>query len=132
MYAWPLLRSAFSEVLARDEWLMVQDHVVANDPSFVTFVLLAWLTSAEVRAELLRCNFAEEVAAVVRRSSRVRANDLCRKAYKLRRKAFADVRTEGGPSFAALHVVGVGVNGEMVESPYGRCVYAPLVGVGQG
>ena len=132
VYAWPLLRSAFSEVLARDEWLMVQDHVVANDPSFVTFVLLAWLTSAEVRAELLRCNFAEEVAAVVRRSSRVRANDLCRKAYQLRRKAFADVRTEGGPSFAALHVVGVGVNGEMVESPYGRCVYAPLVGVGQG
>ena len=131
VYAWPLLSTAFSEVLARDAWLVCMDHVVANDPSFLTFLVLAWLTST-ARTELMDCRYAEEVAAVVRRVSRARGNDLCRRAYAMRREAFDRVQAEAGPAFRPLHVVGIDVAGREIEHPHGTHVYAPCVGVGQG
>jgi WD40 repeat protein len=44
-YAWPMLRSAFSEVLTRDEWETLWDHLFAHahDPSLLLYACVAYL-----------------------------------------------------------------------------------------
>lgn len=45
VYAWPLLRSAFSEVLTRSEWLAFWDHLVVDiqQPQLLLFAVVAYL-----------------------------------------------------------------------------------------
>lgn len=44
-YAWPLLRSACSEVLTRNEWEILWDHLITNshDPSLLLYAIVAYL-----------------------------------------------------------------------------------------
>lgn len=42
-YAYPLLTSLFSEVLRTEEWMVLFDHLVSNPPSFLHFVVIAYL-----------------------------------------------------------------------------------------
>ena len=42
-WAWPLLESLFSRVLCRADWLVVWDHVLAHEPVFLLFVLIAFV-----------------------------------------------------------------------------------------
>ena len=58
VYAWPLLKTMFSEVLSRDEWLRVWDHIVSNHPSFLLLLAVAYLTTA--RQTLLKCTAKED------------------------------------------------------------------------
>ena len=53
LYAWPLLETVFSEVLTRDEWLMLWDHVVSNPPSFLLMLTAAYSVCA--RGPLMQC-----------------------------------------------------------------------------
>ena len=53
LYAWPLLETVFSEVLTRDEWLMLWDHVVSNPPSFLLMLTAAYSICA--RGPLMQC-----------------------------------------------------------------------------
>ena len=53
IYAWPLLETLFSEVLTRDEWLMLFDNVFTNHPSFLLMVVVAYAMSA--RGPLMQC-----------------------------------------------------------------------------
>jgi hypothetical protein len=53
LYAWPLLETVFSEVLTRDEWLTLWDHVVSNPPSFLLLLTVAYSICA--RGPLMQC-----------------------------------------------------------------------------
>lgn len=42
LYAWPLLETAFSEVLTAKEWLQFWDHVLTNEPSFLMCAVVSY------------------------------------------------------------------------------------------
>lgn len=42
LYAWPLLETAFSEVLTANEWLQFWDHVLTNEPSFLMCAIVSY------------------------------------------------------------------------------------------
>lgn len=52
-YAWPLLSSAFSEVLSRTQWLRLWDHAFSQSPGFLLLLTTSLLTSS--RSTLLHC-----------------------------------------------------------------------------
>ena len=43
IYAWPMLHTLFSEILTKDEWLIVWDNLFSNDPSFMLYLVVAYL-----------------------------------------------------------------------------------------
>lgn len=45
LYAWPILQSAFSEVLGREDWLCVWDHLLThhNKPELLLYFLAGFL-----------------------------------------------------------------------------------------
>jgi hypothetical protein len=53
IYAWPLLETLFSEVLTREEWMMLFDNVFSNHPSFLLMVVAAYAMCA--RGPLMQC-----------------------------------------------------------------------------
>eukprot|EP00795_Rhopilema_esculentum_P001525 gene1525-15971_t len=42
-YAWPLMQTLFSEVVTKDDWLKLWDNIFSNHPSFLLFVIVAYL-----------------------------------------------------------------------------------------
>ncbi|XP_017769596.1 PREDICTED: TBC1 domain family member 31 [Nicrophorus vespilloides] len=42
LYAWSLLKSAFSEIVCANDWLIIWDHIISNEPSFVLFAVAAY------------------------------------------------------------------------------------------
>ena len=42
-YAWPLLRTCFSQVLDRRAWLQLMDHILVQPPDYLIYVLVALL-----------------------------------------------------------------------------------------
>ncbi|XP_018563326.1 TBC1 domain family member 31 [Anoplophora glabripennis] len=42
LYAWPLLETAFSEVLTAREWLQFWDHVLTSEPSFLLCAVVSY------------------------------------------------------------------------------------------
>ena len=42
-YAWPLLQTLFASHFSKPEWCIVMDHVFSNDPSFVYYLVVAYL-----------------------------------------------------------------------------------------
>lgn len=54
LFAWPLLRSLFSEVLTEGEWLVAWDNIFSNAPSFLYYMVVSYLTHN--RVTLLQCN----------------------------------------------------------------------------
>lgn len=66
-YGWPLLRSAFSEVMCRDDWLRLMDRVLANakKPELLEAAAVGFVVAS--RARLLSYNSAPEVEAYFRR-----------------------------------------------------------------
>ena len=59
LYAWPLLQTLFSEVLTRDDWLKLWDHILSHHPSFLLVSVAAYLSTA--RQALLHCSSLEDV-----------------------------------------------------------------------
>ncbi|CAN0542641.1 unnamed protein product, partial [Ectocarpus sp. 12 AP-2014] len=66
-YGWPLLRSAFSEVLAREEWLCLIDRILANAhrPELLEAAVVGFVVS--FRKQLLVLKSTEEAEAFFRR-----------------------------------------------------------------
>lgn len=42
IFTWPLMRSAFSEILAEYQWLMLWDHIVSQPAYFMIFIIVAF------------------------------------------------------------------------------------------
>ena len=68
-YAWPLLQTAFSEILAGADWLRVWDHCLANGPAFFVAFPVAYLVSA--RAALFRLTDRDEFQFFMRNRNAV-------------------------------------------------------------
>ena len=65
IYAWPLLRSAFSGVLGIEEWLQLWDHIFAwrNSPQLLLLAVVAYLLTH--RSSLLTMGSKSEVEQYV-------------------------------------------------------------------
>lgn len=77
-YGWPLLRSAFSEVLAREEWLCLIDRILANahQPEFLEAAVVGFVVS--FRKQLLVLESTKEAEAFFRRRQSPSTSDLRR------------------------------------------------------
>lgn len=66
-YGWPLLRSAFSEVLARDDWLRLIDRILANanKPELLEAAAVGFAVASRTR--LLACTTTQEAEEIFRR-----------------------------------------------------------------
>lgn len=42
LYGWTLLEVAFSEVLTVDEWQILWDHILSNEPSFILMAVISY------------------------------------------------------------------------------------------
>ncbi|KAI9002277.1 WD40-repeat-containing domain protein, partial [Gaertneriomyces semiglobifer] len=42
-YAWIVMRNAFSEIFLREDWLILWDHLITNEPVFMYYVIVAYL-----------------------------------------------------------------------------------------
>ncbi|KRT83298.1 GTPase activator protein, partial [Oryctes borbonicus] len=59
IYAWPLLQTAFSEVLTARDWLILWDHILINEPSFFLLAVVAYnLINSHV---LLKMNYGRDI-----------------------------------------------------------------------
>lgn len=49
VYAWPILRSFFTEVLAKEDWLKLVDHLFAykEDPELVVYFCAAFVLQSK-------------------------------------------------------------------------------------
>jgi len=89
IYAMPLMETAFSEVLDEQQWLQLWDHVVSNEPWFVTFVIVAY--NVLQRTSIMRCASAAEVERMFREQNYVNLPKLINKAYRLMEKCPAGI-----------------------------------------
>ncbi|XP_071957436.1 TBC1 domain family member 31-like isoform X2 [Antedon mediterranea] len=53
VYAWPMMETLFSEIVTRDEWLKLWDNIFTNHPSFMMYVVAAYLICS--RQPLINC-----------------------------------------------------------------------------
>ncbi|XP_029156000.1 TBC1 domain family member 31 [Nylanderia fulva] len=86
-YAWPLLRTAMSEVLSGDEWLILWDHLIASQrPSLLLMCVVAYnVYSRENIISLIRSR-SGNVQTFYSTQSHVRTKDLLRIARRLDRE----------------------------------------------
>lgn len=77
-YGWPLLRSAFSEVLAREDWLRLVDRVLANEdrPELLEAAAVAFVMASRLR--LLSIKSTEEAKGFFRRRQSVDLREMFR------------------------------------------------------
>jgi hypothetical protein len=64
VYAWPILATLFTEVLPREDWLRLFDHVFTyrEDPELIVFYCSAWLI-AQRTTIIAQVHTIEEMAA---------------------------------------------------------------------
>jgi hypothetical protein len=58
IYCWPIIETLFSEVLTKEEWLRVWDHIFSNHPSFLLLLVAAYLICS--RKVLMQCTAKED------------------------------------------------------------------------
>ncbi|XXQ38449.1 TBC1 domain family member 31 [Plasmodiophora brassicae] len=102
-YSWPLIRTLFTEVFTKSEWLIFFDHVVSNRPSFLLFVVAAYLKN--FRGQLLGIENHRSIEQFVSHSNTLGKSvaKLMHDAYSMRRNTPADLLPHDEP-WIALHV----------------------------
>lgn len=81
IYAWPLLETLFSEVLTKDEWLMLWDNVFSNHPSFLLMAVVAYTISA--RGPLMQCIELDDFKFFYHHRNAVDVRQVIKEAYRL-------------------------------------------------
>lgn len=61
MYAWPILKTMFTEILSKDDWLKLIDHLFTyrEDPEIVLYFCVSILIQS--RSQILNVNTIEEL-----------------------------------------------------------------------
>jgi len=77
-YMWPLLRSVFSEVLDRNSWLHIMDHILIKPTSFIYCVLIALLVHS--RAAIMSLKSPSQMNLFLTRANPVDAKAVVRSA----------------------------------------------------
>ena len=69
VYAWRMMRTLFTEVLSRDEWLHLFDHVLSHsdESSLFLFAIVAYLK--QFRAAIIGAGSNEEIEAFLQRQN---------------------------------------------------------------
>ncbi|XP_045623958.2 TBC1 domain family member 31 isoform X1 [Procambarus clarkii] len=83
-YAWSLLTTAFSKVLSTSDWLVLWDHILSNQLSFLPCVTAAFTLRS--RKTLFTCSDANEVKMYYCQESWVPIKQVLDKAYVLHSK----------------------------------------------
>ena len=81
IYAWPLLQTLLSEVLTKDEWLRAWDNIFSNHPSFLLFVVVAYVIVS--RKVLLQCSRREDFEVRMIYTLIWLCTDKCRKRQRI-------------------------------------------------
>ncbi|KAJ7360430.1 hypothetical protein OS493_015531 [Desmophyllum pertusum] len=89
MYAWPLIQTLLSEVLTKDEWLRAWDNIFSNHPSFLLFVVVAYVIVS--RKVLLQCTRKEDFEYFFHNRNAVEVGTVIREAYRLQDSTPAEV-----------------------------------------
>lgn len=84
VYGLPLMESAFSEVLEEQQWYQLWDHIIANEPYFMIFVIAAY--SSMLRLTIMRYDKVSSLEKVFREPNYVNFKKLITKAYSMMEK----------------------------------------------
>lgn len=89
LYAWPLLQTLLSEVFTKDEWLRAWDNIFSNHPSFLLFIVVAYVIVS--RKVLLQCTRKEDFEYFFHNRNAVDVGTVMREAYRLQGGTPAEV-----------------------------------------
>jgi hypothetical protein len=97
-YAWRIMRTLFTEVLSRDEWLQLMDHVLthADEPCLLAIGVVAYLK--QFRSAIIGAGSNEEIEAFLHRQNPISMEAFVKSIYHLRSKTPAELippRSEG-------------------------------------
>ncbi|KAJ8303472.1 hypothetical protein KUTeg_019868 [Tegillarca granosa] len=92
IYAWPLLETLFSEVLTKDEWLMMFDNVFSNHLSFLLMVVVAYAMSA--REPLMQCIELDDFKYFYHHRNAVDVKRVIKEAYRLMESTPEDIHPQ--------------------------------------
>ncbi|PVD20370.1 hypothetical protein C0Q70_18524 [Pomacea canaliculata] len=81
VYAWPLLETVFSEVLTREEWLVLWDNIVSNPPAFLIMLTAAYSICA--RGPLMQCTELDDFHYFFHHRNAVDVKMVVKEAYRL-------------------------------------------------
>ena len=109
-YAWSLLRSVFTEVLNKGEWLRLWDHLFTNAHDTPLLLCAVAAYSIYNRNAIMPARSASEVDPFYHRQNPVNMSDFILLVYELRRKTPTSV----------LPKPGYGLLGEDVNDPNSR------------
>lgn len=75
------MQTLFSEIFAKDDWLKLWDHLITNQPSFMYYMVVAYLI--RFRSPLLATHREADFEYFFQRRNAVRVNSVILLAYKL-------------------------------------------------
>ncbi|GFT69570.1 TBC1 domain family member 31 [Nephila pilipes] len=91
VYAWPLLKSSFSEVFNKMQWLKLWDNIFSNPLFFQLYVVAAF--NIVMRDVLLRCSSLKQFKDCYRKHG-VSASVVLKKAYNLQQMSCNDIDSQ--------------------------------------
>lgn len=127
-FGWPLLRSAFSEVLSREDWLRLLDHVFASTARPDMLEVAAVAFAVALRPRLLGCRSAQAAEALFRRRQAIDLDEMLALMERVARLTAPGTRQggagdtgypEGGGRAAAMAFLKAAPT-EFVALPRGR------------
>ena len=81
-YAWPLLRTVFSEVFDRESWLRIWDNIFSQPPGFIIYIAISFLNSN--RSAIMKCNSIEALDMFLGQKNSVPAMRIIKEAYRIK------------------------------------------------
>ena len=80
-YIWEVMQPLYSEVLTRNEWLQLMDHVFSNEPLWIFLFHVRWLV--QVREVLMSLQDHGEIYALLHRTIPTDLNAIIKQTYRL-------------------------------------------------
>lgn len=88
-YAWPLLESAFSEVLTSPAWFVFWDHILTNEPAFLLCTVIGY--NVTQRNILMNLEDTNEIENFYHRQNPLHMKKFLAKCYKIMEKTNPDI-----------------------------------------
>lgn len=81
IYAWTLMRTAFTEILSEFQWFMLWDHIVSQPAYFIIFIIVAF--NCIQHAAIVRLKSTSEICAFFNEPTTINMKFWLRKSYEL-------------------------------------------------
>ncbi|XP_041455639.1 TBC1 domain family member 31-like isoform X1 [Lytechinus variegatus] len=92
LYAWPIMQTLFSEVVTKEEWLKLFDHVFTNHPSFLLILVVAYLIGS--RGALMACTNKDDFKYFFHHRNAIDINSVIGEAYRIQEGTPDDINPE--------------------------------------